>query len=246
LSRKYHGAQRIVTSKPVGFSPEIFEQRRHDRDRIGKFFTKESADIVIGFCGGETARAFEFPEERAGEGAVRIRQRNHHETFPRPDVERVFFHLPRTVGSGRDSQFFVAVGQITLVVLKIGDVLLHRFAYGGKCAIDADHGLTLSGSFTGFETSGHRIEIDIDTFVVEVHADGWKSLRRFDHGGVKCRASNRVDALVRVDVVRRKVQFAGFIMDHSAAHWDCVAQCFIRNSNLRECVNPPRGDRKIN
>jgi hypothetical protein len=47
--------------------PEIFEERRHERDGVGKFFSEETADLVVGRRRFETARALEFPKERAGE-----------------------------------------------------------------------------------------------------------------------------------------------------------------------------------
>jgi len=73
---------------------EIFKQCWHKREGVGEFFVEEAADIVISLGGGEAARAFELPEECAGERTVRVRQRNHHKTFPWPDVERVLFHSP--------------------------------------------------------------------------------------------------------------------------------------------------------
>ena len=73
---------------------KIVEQIRHERHGIGKFFLEESTNLVVGFGRGETARSFEFPKQRAGERAVGIRQRDHHETFPGPDVERVLLHTP--------------------------------------------------------------------------------------------------------------------------------------------------------
>src|SRR5256885_9476569 len=48
-----------------------------------------------------------------------VRQRDHHETFPRPDMESVFFHAPGTIGPGWDGQLFVTVREIIFVVLEI-------------------------------------------------------------------------------------------------------------------------------
>ena len=45
---------------------KIFEQRRHERDGVGKFFVEEATDVVIGLGGLKAARSFEFPKERAG------------------------------------------------------------------------------------------------------------------------------------------------------------------------------------
>ena len=46
---------------------KILEQRRHQRNGIGKFLVEKAADLVVTLGGGKAARAFEFPEERAGE-----------------------------------------------------------------------------------------------------------------------------------------------------------------------------------
>jgi hypothetical protein len=71
------------------------------------------------------------------------------------------------------------------------------------------------------------------------------TLRRFNHGCVERRAPDRVDALLWIDIVGREVQSTGFIVDHSAAHWDGVSQHFVGNAELFECVNPPRRDGEI-
>src|SRR4030095_5503480 len=73
---------------------EIFEQRRHQGNGVRKFFIEEAPDIVIRLCCGETTGSFEFPKKRAGERAIRVWQRNHHEAFARPNMERVFLDLP--------------------------------------------------------------------------------------------------------------------------------------------------------
>src|ERR1700745_1165892 len=94
-------------------------------------------NVLIRLSRGETALAFEFPEEGASEGAVRIRQRDHHKTFPRPDMERVLFHAPATIRRRRDRQFFIAMCEITLVVLEAIDLHLHRLSHNGEVDIDA-------------------------------------------------------------------------------------------------------------
>ena len=45
---------------------EILQQRRHKRDGIWKFVVEKATDIVVSLGRGETARTFEFPEERTG------------------------------------------------------------------------------------------------------------------------------------------------------------------------------------
>ena len=67
-----------------------------------------------------------------------------------------------------------------------------------------------------------------------------KVLCRFDHRRVQRRASDRIDVLVWIDIVRRKMEPAGFLMDHPAAHRDRVLQDFVRDSDLLERVNAAR------
>src|SRR5207245_7481607 len=100
----------------------VFKQCWHKREGVGEFFVEKAADIRVGLCRGKAARALEFPKERARERSVWIRQCDHHETFPWPDVERILLHAPRTTGPGRYGQFLVTVSEITFVVLKIVDV----------------------------------------------------------------------------------------------------------------------------
>jgi hypothetical protein len=52
-------------------------------------------------------------------------------------------------------------------------------------------------------------------------------LSRLDHDGVKGAAADRVDALIRVAIVGREMESAGFFMDHAAPHRDCVLEDFI-------------------
>ena len=104
---------------------EIFEQRGHQRHGIGEFFFEKSAHILVGFRCSKTAFSFEFPKERARERPVRVWQRDHHETFARPDVECVLLHSPRTIRPRRNRQFLVAVGEITFVVLESANLALH-------------------------------------------------------------------------------------------------------------------------
>src|SRR5207244_11362641 len=87
----------------------------------------------------------ECPKTWASERAVGIRQRHHPDTMPRPDVERVLLHAPRTIRRRRDRQFSVAMREITLAGLEAIDLHLHRLSHSGERAIDADHRVTVSG-----------------------------------------------------------------------------------------------------
>ena len=73
--------------------------------------------------------------------------------------------------------------------------------------------------------------------MIEMHPHVRIALGRFDHRRIKRGAPDRVDTLFRINVVRRKMQRARFIMNHSAAHGDGVLQCFISDPDLLQRVN---------
>ena len=109
--------------------PEIVEQCRHQRYGIGEFFPEKVADFIVSLGGREAARPFEFPKKRAGERAVRVGQRDHHEAFARPDVEGVLLHSPRAIHRRRNGHLLVSVGEIALVVFETADLHLHRLPH---------------------------------------------------------------------------------------------------------------------
>ena len=71
------------------------------------------------------------------------------------------------------------------------------------------------------------------------------TLRRLDHSRVERGAADRVDALVRIAIVRRKMQIAGFVVNHAPAHRDRVLHYFISDAELLERMNSAGGKRKI-
>src|SRR5437867_9227281 len=71
------------------------------------------------------------------------------------------------------------------------------------------------------------------------------TLRCLDESRVECGAPDRVDALFGIDIVRRKMQIAGFIVDHASAHRNRVSQHVICDLNLFERVNPTRRNSEI-
>src|SRR5207249_1809595 len=123
---------------------------------------------------------------------------------------------------------------------------VHRLAHGGKSAVDTDDcvrrgydpligcgvcravaGQRRAGrssfAFTApRQVSGCGVKIDIGAKMIEQDSDVWITQRRLDYGRVERSATDRVDVILRVPVVRRKVQAAGFVMDHSAGHRDGV------------------------
>ena len=115
--------------------------------------------------------------------------------------------------------------EITLVVLETVDVSLHGSAHRGECAIHPDYCITAHGQFAGlrFQTTDRFGQINVSTFAIEMNAHTWIALRRFDYCGVKRGASNGVDAVLGIDIVRREMQCTGFIMNHPATHRDRVA-----------------------
>ena len=101
------------------------------------------------------------------------------------------------------------------------------------------------GPAFGFQIGDRFGQIDIGATMIEMHAHVRITLRGFDHGRVERCAADRVDAFVRIDIVRREMQIARFVVNHPAAHRDGVAQHFIGDPELLERVNPARGEREI-
>ena len=95
--------------------------------------------------------------------------------------------------------------------------------------------------------SGWRIDIDVGALVIEFYMHIWITLGRFDYRRVERRAADRIDVLVRIDVVGRedRARSRACGMDHSAAHWDRVFQYFISNTDLLERVNSAGRKREI-
>src|SRR5437870_5483499 len=89
------------------------------------------------------------------------------------------------------------------------------------------------------------IQIDTGAAMIEMNPHVRIPLSRMDGGRVKRSPADRVDALVRVDVIWREVQFAGFVMNHSSAHRDGVPQNFVSQAELFEPVNSPRRHRQV-
>ena len=87
------------------------------------------------------------------------------------------------------------------------------------------------------EFSSGRIQIDIGATMIEMDPYIRITLRRFNHGSVERRATDRVDMFIRVDIVLCEMQVAGFVVDHPPTHGDGVSQRFIRNTELLERVN---------
>ena len=80
--------------------------------------------------------------------------------------------------------------------------------------------------------------MDVGAFMIEMHADVWITLCRFNNRGVERCASDRINTFFRIDIVRAKMQLAGSIVNHPTAHRDRVLQCFPGDPDLFQCVNP--------
>jgi hypothetical protein len=162
-------------------------------------------------------------------------------------VERVLFHLPQAIGTGWNSEFFVTVGEITLVVLKIFQFLLHRLPHCGERTVDANQGITFRSNLTlfCFQIADCFGQIDVGAAMIEMDTDVRITLRGFDYRCVERGAPDRVDALFRIDVVRCEMQIARFIVDHAATHRDGVPQHLTSDPDLLERMNPARRDCEI-
>src|SRR5258708_35141315 len=80
--------------------------------------------------------------------------------------------------------------------------------------------------------------MDVGAFMIEMHADVWITLCRFNNRRVERCASYRINTFFRIDIVRAKMQLAGSIVNHPTAHRDRVLQCFPGDPDLFQCVNP--------
>src|SRR5882724_7671886 len=87
--------------------------------------------------------------------------------------------------------------------------------------------------------------MDVGAFMIEMHADVWITLCRFNNRRVERCASDRINTFFRIDIVRAKMQLAGSIVNHPTAHWDRVLQCFLSNPDLFQRVNPACRNRQI-
>src|SRR6266481_3592681 len=57
--------------------------------------------------------------------------------------------------------------------------------------------------------------MDLGSFMIEVHADVWITLCRFNNRGVERCASDRINTFFRINIVRAKMQLAGSIVNHA-------------------------------
>ena len=78
-----------------------------------------------------------------------------------------------------------------------------------------------------------------------MHADVRITLGRFDHGRIQRRAPDRIDVFVRIDVVGREMQCAGFFVNHPASHRNCLSQYFVGDSDLLQRMNSSGREREI-
>ena len=82
--------------------------------------------------------------------------------------------------------------------------------------------------------------------VIEFYPHIRITLGGLDDDGVEGAAADRVDALIRVAVVGREMESAGFFMDHAAAHRDCVLEDFIGKAELLKGMDAAGGEGEIN
>ena len=117
----------------------------------------------------------------------------------------------------------------------------------GKRAIDADHGISFRSSLTlfCFEIGDRFGQIDIGATMIEVDPHVRITLRGFNYSRVERRASDRVDAFFRIDIVRREMQITRFIVNHPAPHRDRVPEHLIGDAELLKRVNSARRKREI-
>ena len=80
--------------------------------------------------------------------------------------------------------------------------------------------------------SKRGVDIDAGALVIEMHTNVGIALCRFDNRCVERRPPDRINTFFWIDIVRAKMQLAGFIVNHPTAHWNRVSQRFISNPDL--------------
>ncbi len=102
------GADRAHASD--GMLEEFAGEARHQRHDVGEMLREERIDGLAAVERGEAFCATSQGEEqRDGEAAVDVRQRDQHEAAARPDVQRVALDAVRAVRPGWQREFLVAV-----------------------------------------------------------------------------------------------------------------------------------------
>jgi hypothetical protein len=80
--------------------------------------------------------------------------------------------------------------------------------------------------------------------MIKQHAH-WVTLGSLDDDGIERAPADRIDTLVRVAVVGRKMEAAGFIVNHPASHRDGVPQDFVGQPELSKSVNAAGGKGEV-
>lgn len=83
----------------------------HDRDGVRELLLKEGHDLIRGL---DLIKLLKGHKERASEGLVFVREGDHHEGVPRPNVQVLVVHAVLTLGSWADRELFVSVANVFL------------------------------------------------------------------------------------------------------------------------------------
>ena len=81
-------------------------------DEVGEMPLEYASDVVFRLDCAEAHFTLERPKQRTRVRAVEVRQGDHHEPAPRPNVQGVFLQPKPAAGRRRDDQLLVAVRQI--------------------------------------------------------------------------------------------------------------------------------------
>ena len=210
---------------------------------------------VVGvFQRGEGMVAVERPEERASERSVDVRQRNHHRTAVRPDVQGVGLDSEAAmravlVVGGRNRQFLVTRGQIGLRKIESTGPL-HGRANRAESAVGSDHQIRFNPFLSAvgmFEDRGRAMiicEVGVDASRLEDDLDAGAGRRGFDEQAVESAPAHGVDRPLRVTAIGREDLLAVQV-DHSAGHLDRLGEYFGFDARDLQRVQSSDADREI-
>ena len=133
-----HGAVCTVPSWPCGCCEELRQQIRNERHRIRKLAREEIAAPHPASAAPRSCARRLRQEQRRGEAAIGVRQRDEHEAAARPHVQRV--HIERGTPVHRRQREFLVVVVEQLLARVDEAVGREARAHDGARAIGGDGG----------------------------------------------------------------------------------------------------------
>ena len=223
----------------------VVDQVRGQREHVRVVLGEVPLDRRRAVQRGEAAGAVVGPEQRAGEGAVRVRQRDHHRGAARPDVQRV--RVEREVpAQRRDRQLLVAVVEEVHALVQ-QPVRQQLPAHRGAGAVGAQHDRRLrrDRALRGLEAQRAVGRVEPDQPVVEDDPHSGQRGGLVQQGVVQRTPADRVDRPVAGRAVRLELLLALDRVDHPAAHRQRVGHHLLGQPDAAQRVQAPLGERQV-